>query len=70
MSTARFIDEREIAWPFLHECDMATNRFQQSLPRLPIPKLQDTLDKYVGFRAISLQVYATRVLPLPSPAGT
>ena len=32
---------------FIHKSRVPTDHFQQSLPHLPIPKLQDTLHRYI-----------------------
>ena len=35
--------------PYLHETKIPTYHFQDSLPKLPVPKLEDTLQKYIYF---------------------
>lgn len=34
---------------YLHKSKVPTMHYQDSLPRLPVPKLQDTLPKYLRF---------------------
>lgn len=45
-SASKSTDENEI---YLHETRIPTYHFQDSLPKLPVPKLEDTLKQYIYF---------------------
>ena len=44
----RYLSQNSDDYQFLHKSNMPTYYFQKSLPRLPIPKMEKTLERYLA----------------------